>query len=204
MEKKNNSGNCNSGNLNSGSYNLGSYNSGDRNSGNWNSGDRNSGYWNSGNRNTGDNNSGDFNSGDWNSGYSNSGSFNTDEPKMRIFNKETDMTVSEFYNKYNLFADIPLNRWIIQEDMSEAEKKSVEGWEQMGGYLKTLEFKEACQVWWNENPREHDRFLELPNFDWAIFTEITGIEPVTEDMIEIDGKKFSKSTIKEALKNHVS
>ena len=54
----------------------GKYNTGENNSGNWNSGD-----WNSGNHN----------SGNWNSGI-----FNTNEPKMRAFNRECDMTLTEF------------------------------------------------------------------------------------------------------------
>ena len=91
-----NSGDCNSGNRNSGNCNSGYWNSGDWNSGNCNSGDCNSGYWNSGNWN-----SGHRNSGDWNSGDSNSGIFNTDEPKMRAFNKETDITMTEFLKGIN-------------------------------------------------------------------------------------------------------
>jgi len=114
------------------------------------------------------------------------------------------MTVEEFYNKYDISADIPLNRWIDKEKMSEAEKKSIVGWETMGGYLKTLEFKEACCVWWEENPKDHERFLSLPGFEWDIFTSITGIEPEKpETMIVINGKEYSASTIQKALKEYV-
>ena len=123
---------------------------------------------------------------------------------MRLFNKELDMTVEEFYEKHNIYADIPLNRWVNKEDMTDEEKKNVKGWETMGGYLKTLDFKEACRIWWKENPKDHERFLSLPGFDAAIFEEITGInvnEP--EDLVEIDEKKWSKRTIKEALRNHL-
>ena len=69
----------------------GKYNTGKENSGDWNSGNRNSG-----NRNSGDGNSGDCNSGNWNSGDCNSGIFNTNEPKMRAFNKESNVTMTEF------------------------------------------------------------------------------------------------------------
>jgi len=86
------------------------------------------------------------------------------------------MTQEEFKDKYNIHADIPLNRWISKEDMTEEEKSEVDGWETMGGYLKTLPYKEACQIWWQENPDRHDDFLELPNFDPEIFKEITGID----------------------------
>ena len=96
-----NSGDCNSGNRNSGKRNSGNWNSGDCNSGNGNSGDCNSGECNSGNCNSGNWNSGDWNRGDcnsgnWNSGDCNSGIFNTNEPKMRAFNKECDITYTEF------------------------------------------------------------------------------------------------------------
>lgn len=101
-----NSGSCNSGNYNSGGWNSGSYNSGNSNvgnynSGNWNNGSRNSGNCNSGNCNSGNHNSGDCNIGDWNSGdwnkinYSN-GCFNTIEPKIKFFNKESNLTYRDW------------------------------------------------------------------------------------------------------------
>ena len=189
-----NSGHWNSGNLNSGNRNSGHLNSGNRNSGNLNSGHWNSGNLNSGNRNSGHWNSGHLNSGHWNSGNLNSGSFNRDCPKMRLFEKELDMTAEEFYENYNIYMDIPLNRWIYKDDMTDSEKKEVTGWETMGGYLKTLPFKEACQIWWDENPDDHERFLTLPGFDETIFTEITGIELKTTsknpEFIEIYGAKY--------------
>jgi hypothetical protein len=218
IDNKNNSGYYNSGNWNSGNYNSDHYNSGDYNSGDWNSGHRNSGNWNSGNWNSGDYNSGYYNSGNWNSGHRNSGDcnsgdcnsgdhnsglFNTNEPKIRLFNRETDMTVSEFYEKYDLDISLPLNRWIRAEDMSDKEKEQVIGWKEMGGYLKTLDYKEAWKVWWEENPEGHEKFTKLPNFSASIFKEITGIDvEKPEEIVEIDGKKYSKSTIKEALKEH--
>ena len=172
-----NSGNGNSGDMNSGDMNSGYWNSGGMNSGDMNSGVRNSGYWNSGGRNSGDWNSGGRNSGDWNSGDMNSGYFNTGSPnKIQVFNEWVEMTNKEFEEKYNIYADLPLNRWVGKEDMSEEEKYSVENWEQMGGYLKTLNFKEACIAWWSENKDRHADFLGLPNFDAKMFKEITGID----------------------------
>jgi hypothetical protein len=180
--------------------NTGINNSGDRNSGDWNSGDNNSGY-----RNSGDWNSGDRNSGDWNSGDRNSGIFNTNEPKMRAFNKETDMTMSEFIDsdKY-IYFNIPLNEWIPEEDMIEEEKEQHPEYKTTGGYLKQREYKEAWAEWWRRNKSEEmkERIKNLPNFDADIFEEITGVSIDDEDdYIEIDGEKWSKSTIKEALKN---
>ena len=197
---ENNTGESNSGYWNSGDSNSGNRNSGNRNSGNSNSGYGNSGYSNSGYSNSGNSNSGDSNSGDSNSGNSNSGSFNTNEPKMRLFNKELDMTVSEFYNKYDISADIPLNRWVEKDDMTKEEKKKISGWETMGGYLKTLEYKEACKIWWSENPDDHKRFLDLPGFDWDIFTEITGITKNEDDEVEITVEGKTKKISRESAK----
>ena len=115
-----NSGNKNSGDYNSGNCNSGNCNSGDWNSGDWNSGNCNSGDYNSGNCNSGDWNSGNCNSGDWNSGNRNSGIFNTNEPKMRAFNKECDMTYREFigsldYSWFGLCNRIA-NKDLVDED----------------------------------------------------------------------------------------
>jgi len=100
-----NSGDMNSGDRNSGYGNSGYGNSGDRNSGYRNSGDRNSGYGNSGYRNSGDRNSGDRNSGDRNSGYGNSTNFSSgffciEEPKVISFDIKTNLTRSEFLERY--------------------------------------------------------------------------------------------------------
>jgi hypothetical protein len=199
-----NSGNGNSGNWNSGDWNSGDRNSGYRNSGNWNSGNGNSGYgnsgyWNSGNLNSGYGNSGDRNSGNWNSGNLNSGIFNTNEPKMRAFNKESDMTYTEFRAKYDYKdIDFPLNVWRDKSDMTDEEKKSVSGWETMGGYLKTLGYKEAWAAGWAKaTDKQKEWYKSLPNFDAKIFEEITGIKIGGENdlkgklvEVKIDGKEY--------------
>ncbi len=70
-------------------------------------------------------------------------------------------------------------KWIEEKDVPEDELTPEI--KQMGGYLKTLDFKEACQIWWNENPERHEDFLELPNFSSTIFEEITGIDTEAKD-----------------------
>jgi hypothetical protein len=164
---------------------MNNYNSGNRNSGNWNSG-----HWNSGNLNSGD--------------Y-NSGAFNRDCPKMRLFEQELDMTVQEFYSTHNLYMDLPLNVWVNKSDMTEEEKSENKSWETTGGFLRTLDYKDAHRKWWADNPEDHDRFLDLPNFDWTIFTEITGIEQdlkVQPKTIEIGGKTYEVSgDLTKALKD---
>ena len=129
-------------------------------------------------KNTGENNSGYWNSGYGNSGDRNSGIFNTNEPKMRAFNKETDMTYTEFRNKFGYKdIDFPLNVWVYASDMTDQEKKDHKGWEITNGYLKTLSYKEAWQEGWkNATQEQKDWYKSFPNFDAEIFKEITGID----------------------------
>ena len=200
-----NSGNCNSGdrnsgNRNSGNWNSGNWNSGYRNSGNWNSGDRNSGYRNSGNCNSGDRNSGDRNSGNcnsgdrnsgyrnsgdrnsgnWNSGDRNSGYFNTNEPPVRIFNAFTEVKKENIVFPKFLYFDLTV--WVSYDTATEEEKTKykteIETW---GGFLKTLEYKEAFRLAWDKaSKEEHKKLLNLPNWNNDIFKEISGIDAEAE------------------------
>ena len=198
-----NSGNCNSGNYNSGSYNSGyrnsgNYNSGNYNSGDYNSGDRNSGNYNSGYRNSGDRNSGNYNNGDYNSGYRNSGNCNsgdynsgdynscdyssglfcTQDPKVKIFDIETDMTMKEVIQTdwYRMLFKylIDLTKWI---EYTDEEKQSDKDKDLIGGYLKTYTYKEACKNWWDKyTDEERAVIMSMPNFNKEKFKQITGIE----------------------------
>ena len=178
-----NSGNWNSGDWNSGDWNSGYNNSGYNNSGDWNSGDWNSGDNNSGDRNSGDRNSGDWNSGDWNSGFfnkcnGNNGVFCTEDPTIKIFDKDTNMTLDEFINsKYNnalRSVKLELTKWI---EYTEEEKKEDDKKRLIGGYLKEYSYKEACANWWDELTEENKEIIKsIPNFDADKFKEITGIK----------------------------
>src|SRR3990167_3705063 len=175
-----NSGDRNSGDRNSGNYNSGHHNSGNYNSGHYNSGYRNSGDYNSGHRNSGDynsghHNSGNYNSGHHNSGYRNSGWFNTNEPKMRFFNKDSDLIYSEFSKNRIVYPDLKICAWVELNDLPKDEQ--TESAKQMGGLLKTLTYKEAWAEYWGRASAEDKKwFQELPNFDATIFEEITGIK----------------------------
>lgn len=180
-----NSGDCNSGYNNSGDWNSGYSNSGDKNSGNWNSGDwnsgdSNSGDNNSGNSNSGNSNSGHFNSGDWNSCNWSSGVFCTEESKIKIFDVQSDMTLSEWRRTSAaqiLSRNFENNTWVSSEYMTVEEKKMYPSHKTNGGYLKTLSFKEACANMWNNlTDREKDIIQSIPNFNKDKFKKITGIE----------------------------
>ena len=196
-----NSGSRNSGSRNSGSRNSGNYNSGDRNSGNYNSGDRNSGdrnsgYRNSGNYNSGDRNSGDRNSGNYNSGDRNSGWFNTNEPKMRFFNKDSDITYSDFVKGRIIYPDLKICAWVELNHLPKDEQTTEAN--QRGGTLKTLTYKEAWAEYWSRASDEDKQwFQNLPNFDGAIFEEITGVKindtslSGKEVKVTLDGKEYT-------------
>ena len=163
-----NSGSCNSGDYNSGDCNSGNGNSGDRNSGNFNSG-----YCNSGNFNSGTRNSGDFNSCDYSSGL-----FCTQDPKVKIFDIETDMTMKEVMQTdwYRMLFkySVDLTKWI---EYTDEEKQSDKDKDLIGGYLKTYTYKEACKNWWDKyTDEERAVIMSMPNFDKEKFKQITGIE----------------------------
>ena len=116
---------------------------------------------------------------------------------MRAFNKDTDMTYTEFREKFGYKdIDFPLNVWRGKEEMTDEEKKLVEGWEQRGGYLKTLSYKKAwAEGWRNATQEQKDWYKSLPNFDKTIFASITGIdlkEEQPKETIEIDGVKYKR------------
>ena len=167
---------CNSGNRNSGNRNSGDCNSGDCNSGDWNSGNRNSGNRNSGNRN-----SGDWNSGDWNNTNFSNGCFNTVEPKIHLFNKPSEWTYRDWLNsdaRY-LLNQIPgdVLEYIWFENMTDEEKEVHPEAETTGGYLKELDNSECAVIWWRSlDQRKKNVIMAIPNFDKAIFKEITGID----------------------------
>ena len=173
-EGNNCTGLCNSGNYNSGDHNSGDYNSGDYNSGYYNSGDHNSGNYNSGNWN-----SGDYNSGDWNSTNYSTGFLNSEQQPIYMFNQPTNMQREEVYNLAGIQI---LNRnfenswWIYSENMSAEEKAAHPEHETTGGYLKTVDFKTACKIMWdNLDEEDKEAVRNLPNFDNDVFREITGI-----------------------------
>ena len=165
----------NSGNRNSGNCNSGDCNSGNWNSGNRNSGDFNSGYCNSGNRNSGDCNSGDCNSGDWNSGF-----FNSDEPCVRMFNKMTNYKRKDI--KIPSWCYFDLTVWVSHDTATEEEKtEHKDEIEICGGFLETIDYKDAWRIAWNKaSIEERKELFDLPNWDNQVFKEITGIDAENE------------------------
>ena len=176
----------NSGYYNSGNRNSGNWNSGNRNSGYYNSGNCNSGNWNSGYYNSGDYNSGDYNSGNYNSGNYNSGFFNSNEPNVRMFNKMTKKKRDEIDIPFWCYIDLTV--WVSHDTATSKEKEEhKKEFETSGGYLKTLEYKEAWRLAWDKvGKEEHEKLLKLPNWNNEVFKKITGIDAEAE----IKGRKI--------------
>lgn len=152
--------------VNTGKACTGRCNSGNRNSGNWNSGD-----WNSGNRN----------SGDWNATSFSNGCFNTVSPKIYMFNKPTDWTFEQWFNcrarrLLNEIDDCPLE-YVYLSDMTDEEKAAHPEAETTGGYLRKRTTADNARKWWaGLSADDQNVILSLPNFDAAIFKEITGVD----------------------------
>ena len=141
-----------------------------------NSGDWNSGDWNSGNRN-----SGNWNSGDWNATSFSNGCFNTVSPKIYMFNKPTDWTFEQWFNcrarrLLNEIDDCPLE-YVYLSDMTDEEKAAHPEAETTGGYLRKRTTADNARKWWaGLSADDQNVILSLPNFDAAIFKEITGVD----------------------------
>ena len=174
-----NTGDWNTGSRNTGSRNTGDWNTGSRNTGSRNTGSRNTGDWNTGDWNTGDWNTGDWNTGDWNSTNYSTGFFNSVEQNIFLFNKPTSMSRDEIHSLKGIQIlnwNFENSWWIYSVNMSDDEKKSNPKYETTGGYLKTVDFKTACKMMWeNLSENERQEVMKLPNFDSNIFYEITGI-----------------------------
>ena len=143
------------------------------------------GLCNSGDCNSGNRNSGDWNSGDWNKCDFSNGCFNTTSPKIYLFNKPSEWTYEDWLNseaRY-LLNQIPgdVLEYICLSDMTDEEKAAHPEAETTGGYLKVLDNSECAVIWWRGlSDRQKAIITAIPNFDKAIFKEITGID-IDED-----------------------
>ncbi|MFA5407127.1 MAG: pentapeptide repeat-containing protein, partial [Candidatus Nanoarchaeia archaeon] len=128
----------------------------------------NSGDWNSGSRN-----SGDWNSGDWNSCNFETGFFNNKTPnKISVFGKPCLRSEWKEAVKPN-FISFDLTEWV---EYSEEEKNQDKNKELIEGYLKKFEYKEAFINSFNKATKEDvELLLKLPNFNYKIFEDISGI-----------------------------
>ena len=140
----------------------------------------NSGNWNSGDCNSGNCNSGNCNSGDCNSGNCNSGFFNSDEPCVRMFNKMTNYKKEDV--KIPSWCYFELTVWVSHDTATEEEKTEHKAEIEInGGFMKTINYKDAWRIAWNKaSIEERKKLFDLPNWNNKVFKEITGIDAENE------------------------
>jgi hypothetical protein len=179
FDNKTNTGHCNTGDRNTGDRNSGDRNSGDRNSGDRNTGYRNTGYSNTGDRNTGDRNTGDRNTGhrntgNWNTGYRNTGNRNTGDSNTGHRNTGNWNTGNWNTGSYH-------SGWF---NTSEHEAPKLLFGKPYTGttpnfpawlYLETPTKEEWAKQFEKAPAEQIQKTIELPNFDYKVFEEITGI-----------------------------
>ena len=75
-----------------------------------------------------------------------------------------------------------LTVWVSHDTATDKEKEEhKKEIETCGGYLKTLEYKEAWRLAWDRaSKEEHKELLKLPNWNNKVFKEITGIDAEAE------------------------
>ena len=157
------------------------------NTGNWNTGDLNTGNWNAGNRNTGNRNTGNRNTGDWNTGNLNTGYFNVKtSDQINVFDKLINRSEWDNCDKPN-FIYFNLTVWIPLSEMTDKEKEENESCGNTEGYLKKLDYQEEFKKSYEKASKEdRDKILNIPNFDAAKFLEISGID------VRVDTEKETK------------
>lgn len=130
-------------------------------------------------------NSGDHNSGNWNKCSFSNGCFNTTSPKINLFNKPSSWTYRDWLNSEAccLIERISDNvvQWVQYSNMTDEEKAEHPEAETTDGYLKKLDNSECTVLWWrNLSDCQKAIITAIPNFDKAIFKEITGIDVDTD------------------------
>lgn len=121
------------------------------------------------------------------------------QQNLMIFNKKVSEEVynntMKLINAKNI--KLPIAKWTEYKDLPKDEQTTTT--KQLNGKLKTLSYQDAWKQMWSEFSADDKNFFKsLPNFDWEIFTEITGIE-ITDDIclsgkkvkVEVDGKTFT-------------
>ena len=135
--------------------------------------------------NEGENCTGIGNSGNFNRCNHSSGFFNSVSPPLYAFNKPLSISKHEFISCDGiriLRRNFKNTVWVSDIDMTDEEKFFHPDYKKNGGYLKFLDFKTAfCSTWNNLTPDEKQKVLEIPNFDAAVFKEITSIDVNAEN-----------------------
>jgi len=172
----NNTGHCSTGDYSTGNRSTGDYSTGDFSTGNRSTGDFSAGNRSTGHFSTGDYSTGDFSTGDCSISNHSTGHFSTiDYSGYGWFDKPCEKQWSEIdVPNFNYFK---VAYWIEEENMTDEEKEGNTTYKTTKGFLKSVDYKTAWKVFWRKTDEDNKKkFFNLPNFDWEIFTEITGLE----------------------------
>lgn len=112
--------------------------------------------------------------------------------------EELDQLIPNFFYFDN-------NGWVESEHMTDEEKKANPEHETTGGFLRVKEYKQAWRDSWNDaTDGDRRKVLDLPNWDNAIFEEITGInvekELENDQTIEVEGKTYRRADLLDRIK----
>lgn len=130
-------------------------------------------------------NTGNWNTGDFNTASFSNGVFCTEEPEILIFNKPSGMTLRQWRDSRAcyLLNQIPfmLDAWVWDYGMTDKEKEVHPEYKTTGGFLNVLDISDCCVRWWKSlDEFDRDVIRSIPNFDAAIFKQITGIDAAKE------------------------
>lgn len=78
---------------------------------------------------------------------------------------------------------IPKNvvEWVRSVNMTDKEKAEYPTYKTTGGYLKVLDEPDCAALWWGAlDDADKQTIMSIPNFDKAVFKEITGIDVEVE------------------------
>jgi hypothetical protein len=117
-----------------------------------------------------------------------------------LFNKDTEFEIKDIKIPY---IELPINEWISEDNMSDLQKQKDPQFFVKKGTLITRTYKEAFAIGWAKlDEKTKQQFKDLPNFDAAIFFEITGVDLTIKEkpscsgkIVEIDGKKYKLSEV---------
>ena len=77
---------------------------------------------------------------------------------------------------------LSVSKWVETKDMTDDEKNNWTSHKQTGGFLKTIDYKDAWKEMWNGMSSDEKKiFTTLTNFDADIFQQITGINVKVQD-----------------------
>ena len=97
-----------------------------------------------------------------------------------MFNKMTTYKRKDI--KIPSWCYFDLTVWVSHDTATEEEKTEHKAEiEICGGFLKTINYKDAWRIAWNKaSIEERKELFDLPNWDNQVFKEITGIDAENE------------------------